>query len=428
MPVKFRPEALALGSVMMALSGLPCGWLMAAQRPDGLSLASGDKKPFLVIMVDTKQSVFTTTTETVSSWIFPSTTNCYTMQDWIGVNFGGRVGILPCNDTCDTADDGVVKVAVDSTDPTVEVPGALESICKTALLKAAPYIDFSRYDKAKTRKIRPDQLGIVFLFANPDLLGGATSFGFYEIPEPRLNGVQIDGFEFVSAAPSRDNIGAIIHEWIHLCGESDFYACDQTRYGVNNLHLGYIWKGDLKGRNGPSNLMPLSMENFGIVKPEVVSRPGEYELRARSTGKYNYLKIPTADLDEYFLLENRQFDGFDDCIANDVSVPGIAIYHVDRKQQRKDNFNNDDRNHRLVTIEAANEATCGYNEYNMTNGFDSADHNVLWHQDLVFGPATVPGTSLYSGKASGISITVTSRNGSVMKVRVGLEKQRARPL
>ncbi|MCX7017220.1 MAG: hypothetical protein NTW86_32430 [Candidatus Sumerlaeota bacterium] len=143
-------------------------------------------------------------------------------------------------------------------------------------------------------------------------------------------------------------------------------------------------------------------------------------LSARSN---NYLKIPTKDPKEYFLVANRQFDGFDECLANDIAAPGIAIYHVDRKQQIRGNFNNTDRTHRLVTIEAANESKYGFNEYNVTNGSRSTDHDVLWHQDMVFGPTTIPNSGLYSGEPSGISVKILSPNGSVMKVQVGLAER-----
>lgn len=388
-----------------------------------LKLRPGDRKPFLVVMVDTKQSKFEVITATVASWIFPSTTNHYTMQDWIRENFAGKASIVPCKESCDTKDDGVVKVAVDSDDPTLAAPRTMERVCHAALLKAALFIDFSQYDMAKKSKIGPPELGVLFLFAKPKLAGGGTSFGFYKIPAPELNGVKFDGFEFICAPPGRDNVGAIIHDWLHLYGEKDFYAHDGTSFGVGGLHLGYLWKGDLKGRNGPSNLMPLSMENFGVVPPEVVLKPGEYTLRSYSTGRYNYLKIPTTDPKEYFLIENRQFDGFDECLGRDIAKPGIVIYHVDRRQQVQGNFNNTNALHRLVTIEAGNEGKYGFNEYNVTRDRQRmADHDVLWHQNMVFGSATTPNSKLYSGKDSGITVKVLSPNGREMKVWIGLAK------
>ena len=397
----------------LAVLALPC-------HAD-LKLRPGDRKPFLVIMVDTRQSQFKETTEEVSRWIFPSTTNHYTMQDWIRVNYAGKVGIVPCRESCDTKDDGVLKVTLDSEDPTLEAPRTMEKACHTALLKAAPFLDFSRYDTAKSGKIGPPELGVLFLFAKPKFAGGGTGFRWAKLPLPELNGVKFDGFEFICAPPSRDNIGAIAHDWLHLYGEKDFYAHDKTRFGISDLHLGYIWKGSLKGRNGPSNLMPLSLENFGLVKPEVVSKPGEYALRSHGTGQYNYLKIPTLDPNEYFLVENRQFDGFDECLGQDIAKPGIVIYHVDRKQELKGNFNNDDLKHRLVTIEAANEGRCGFNEYNVTRDLQrKADHDILWHQNMVFGPATAPNSKLYFGTDSGITVKVISPNGSVMKVWIEL--------
>jgi hypothetical protein len=169
------------------------------------------------------------------------------------------------------------------------------------------------------------------------------------------------------------------------------------------------------------------MENFGLVKPEVASKPGEYTLRAHSTGRYNYLKIPTEDPKEYFLIENRQFDGFDECLAKDIKAPGIAVYHVDRKQEIKGNFNNDGGEHRLVTIEAANEGKYGFNEYNVTRDrYLTADHDVLWHQGMEFGPGTTPNSALYSGEPSAISIRVLSPNGREMKVKIGLAAEKGR--
>lgn len=391
--------------------GAPC-W-------GAISLKSGDRKPFLVVLVDTRQSKFNVTTETVAGWIFPDTKKHHTMQDWIRVNFAGKVGIEPCRESGDTKDDGVVKVAIATDDPTLEEPRTMERLCREALLEASSVLNVARYDTSRKGKIGPSDLGILFLFARPKLAGGRTTFGWAKIAVPKLNGVKVEGFEFICAPPDRDNIGAIAHDWLHLYGEVDFYARDKTRFGVADLHLGYIWKGSQRGRNGPSNLMPLSMENFGIVPPEVVARSGVYTLRAHSTGRYNYLKIPTDDPKEYFLLENRQFDGFDECLANDIKSPGVAIYHVDRKQEIKGNFNNDDRNHRLVTIEAANEAKMGFNEYNVPRErYRNADHDVLWHEEMSFGPSTVPNSHLYSGQPSGISVKVLDTNGPEIRVRV----------
>lgn len=392
-----------------------------------LKLAAGDQKPFLVIMVDTKQSKFDVDTETMAKWIFPATTNYYTMQDWLCVNFAGKVSIAPCQESCDTKNDGVIKVLLDSDDPQLGEPRTMEGMCRDALLKAAPTIDLSRYDKKKKGQIGPPELGILFLFAKTQLSGGGTSFNWAKIPLPELNGVKFDGFEFICAPPGRDNVGAIIHDWIHIYGEKDFYARDKTRFGVSDLHLGYIWKGLLKGRKGPSNLMPMSMENFGIVAPEVVTKSGEYTLRAHSTGRYNYLKIPTADPKEYFLVENRQFDDFDECLANKIKEPGIVIYHVDRNQEIKGNFNNDDMNHRMVTIEAANEKNVGFNEYNVVGGSDKTDHDVLWHEGMIFGPETVPSSKLYSGQSSGIALKIISPNARDMKVWIKLLGQTVKP-
>ena len=382
-----------------------------------LKLNAGDVKPLLVIMVNTTQSKFTKPADSIYNWIFPTTSNRFTIQDWIKENFAGQVSITPSDESYGTVKDGVVLVNIDIDDATALAK--MEVACKQAILIADRYVDFSHYDPAHTGKIDASQLEICFLFAIPRYFGCATSFAWGAAPAPVLDGVSVDYFEIIAQEPSRDNIGAMIHDWLHLNGEDDFYANDGSRFGVYQLHLGYIWVGDSPNRKNPSHIMPICSENFGFINPQTITESGQYELSAWTTGNYNYLKIPTIDPKQYFLVENRQFDGFDSCLAKDIHQPGIVIYHIDRSMETPQNFDNTNREHRLVTIEAANESKYGYNEYNVVgDGILNTDHNVLWHENQVFGPSTVPNSKLYGGKTSDVSIKVTSGNGPIMKVTI----------
>jgi M6 family metalloprotease-like protein len=396
----------------MVLAGSSFGAARLALRP-------GDSKPFLVIMVNTTQSAFTNSPETVASWVYPDTGGVYSMQDWIRESFGGQVHIAPCKESYGTANDGVVRVTVNMSNATVQQ--SFEAACKQAIQLADPYVNFAQYDTGHTGSIGPDQLEVLFLFTIPSYFGCATSFAWGAAPAPVLDGVSFDGYEVICYSESRDNIGAIIHDWLHLNGEEDFYSKDSSRFGVYQLHLGYIWAGDAGGLKNPTHMMPMSMENFAILRPQLVTESGEYDLRAWSTGSYNYLRIPTQDPKQYFLLENRQFDGFDQCLSRDISQPGVVIYHVDRNLATTANFDNIDMAHRMVTIEAANESRYGYNEYNVLgSAITNTDHNVLWHRDGVFSASTVPNSKLYDGRDSGVTIKVLSANGPVMRVQVTL--------
>ena len=386
-----------------------------------LKLNAGDVKPFLVILVNTTQSKFTKPADSIYNWIYPTTNNRFTMQDWIKENFAGQVSITPCNESNGTVNDGIVSVDINVDDATALAK--MEVACKQAILIADKFIDFSYYDPAHTGKIGPSQLEICFLFAIPQYFGCATSFAWGAAPAPVLDGVSVDNFEIISQAPSRDNIGAMIHDWLHLNGEEDFYANDRTRFGIYQLHLGYIWVGDSPDRKNPSHIMPMCSENFGFINPQTVKESGEYELSAWTTGNYNYLKIPTTDPKQYFLIENRQFDGFDSCLAKDIHKSGIVIYHIDRNMETPQNFDNANREHRLVTIEAANESKYGYNEYNVVgNDIFNTDHDVLWHENQVFGPSTIPNSNLYGGKVSDVSIKVISANSPIMKVKITMPR------
>ena len=370
-------------------------------------------------MVNTSQSAFATPAETVASWVYPDTGGTFSMQDWIRESFGGLVHIVPCKESYGTANDGVVKVTVNMDDATVKQ--RFEVACKQAIQLADQYVNFAQYDPQHTGTVGPDQLEVLFLFTIPSYFGCATSFAWGAAPAPVLDGVSFDGFEVICYRESRDNIGAVIHDWLHLNGEEDFYSNDGSRYGVSELHLGYIWSGDAGGLKNPSHLMPMSSENFALIRPQLVTESGEYELHTWSTGHYNYLRIPTQDPKQYFLLENRQFDGFDQCLGKGIGQPGVVIYHVDRNLATSANFDNTDRAHRMVTIEAANESRYGYNEYNVLGAdITNTDHNVLWHQNGEFGPATVPNSKLYDGSNSGVTIKVISANGPIMRVLVTL--------
>ncbi len=81
-------------------------------------------------------------------------------------------------------------------------------------------------------------------------------------------------------------------------------------------------------------------------------------------------------------------------------------------------MNNTDRLHRLVTMEAANENKYGFNEYNVIKGYRNTDHDILWHKGALFGPDTIPNSSLYSGEKTGISVKILSENQKEIEVRI----------
>lgn len=77
-------------------------------------------------------------------------------------------------------------------------------------------------------------------------------------------------------------------------------------------------------------------------------------------------RINTLDSHEYFLIENRQFTGYDAGFQRQTGASGhggLVIYHVDKLETGLwPNFNtvNADENDKGVDVEEANEGSLGY--------------------------------------------------------------------
>ena len=56
---------------------------------------------------------------------------------------------------------------------------------------------------------------------------------------------------------------------------------------------------------------------------------GVYTLYSTLSGKYNIVKIPTPNPDEYFLCEIRLKEGFEKYITDDESNGGVVVWHID---------------------------------------------------------------------------------------------------
>lgn len=90
------------------------------------------------------------------------------------------------------------------------------------------------------------------------------------------------------------------------------------------------------------------------MEPEVISEPGVYELPPLHESNKAYI-LPTEREFEYFLLENRQQDGFDKYIPGH----GMLIWHVDFDQKVWDlnRVNNDPKHQYVDLVEADNKKT-----------------------------------------------------------------------
>ena len=127
--------------------------------------------------------------------------------------------------------------------------------------------------------------------------------------------------------PQLDGIGSCCHEFSHCLGLPDFYDTsgrvysnfgmdywDLMDYGCYNLD-GYV----------PIGYSAYERDFMGWRKLQTITERGLYNLKALTSGGVGYKVINNANSNEYYILENRQAEGFDSYIYNS----GMLVIHVD---------------------------------------------------------------------------------------------------
>lgn len=170
----------------------------------------------------------------------------------------------------------------------------------------------------------------------------------------RYDGVIVDRYacsnetDYVSKEP--DGIGTFVHEFSHVMGLPDLYA---TSYGSSYTPGAYSvldygpYNGDGKC---PPNYSAFERNALGWANPRRFGPTGEYELPGIvETNQCNI--IPTEKDTEFFLVENRRQEGWDEFIPGH----GMIIWHVDYvPRQWDDNSVNNTAGHQYVDLIEAN--------------------------------------------------------------------------
>ncbi|WKN30369.1 M6 family metalloprotease domain-containing protein [Porifericola rhodea] len=207
-------------------------------------------------------------------------------------------------------------------------------------------------------------------------------------------------------------IGIFCHEFGHLLGLPDLY--DTESYNGNSNGIGE-WGvmgtgGWLGSEDYPASLSAWSKEKLGWVKPlDITESYGKFKLPAASKEDVIY-KINTGRDKEYFLLENRQRDGFD----RELRGTGLAVWHINTdKTDEYPSYNavNGDVDLKGVDLE---EADGNFDLDNMRNRADDGDLYPGSSKQTSFSVFTSPTTESYfdlnSSTETGISIEDIKEN------------------
>lgn len=195
-------------------------------------------------------------------------------------------------------------------------------------------------------------------------------------------------------------IGTFAHEFGHALGLPDLY--DGTGKSSGLGHWAIMSAGSwLDGGYRPGNFCAWSRAELGWEAPQIIqaSDYGEYELKPSTSQANQVIQIETNDPNEYFLLENRQKE------YNDQQQPaaGLAVYHINREQIKKDRGINDNRDLPGIRLVEADFSTSA----GLYGGDDRGAYRDLFpgpQNNTEIGAFTVPDTKLFNGDFSGVEI------------------------
>ena len=157
-------------------------------------------------------------------------------------------------------------------------------------------------------------------------------------------------------------VGVICHEMGHFLGLPDLYDYSHKTLGIGCW--GIMASGSWNGGDGksPAHFCAWSKYMLGLIQPIRMYSSTDIELPSTTLNAVAHLYRDGLADGEYFLLENRTNDGFDNTSR---IIPGLIIYHID------ENSNNNDLNvweHPAVKIEEA-------------DGNDSLGETMYWYSE-----------------------------------------------
>lgn len=431
---------------------------LAQNKPQDYRLITSgcvmEKMALCVVLVDFEDIACTTADAQWSAKAFGENGS---LRSYYAAESQNHLNISPVSDSSGE-NDGVVRVRLPMNHPdqeSLEDEDFTHDLVNQVMHRADPYVDFSASDQNGDGILWPTEFTPLIVLAGYEkdfqrksydpTVGAHMHFTDEADYAIKLDDSSIEAYlmigELVYDRAGRENrlntVEIIAHETGHALGLPDLYDTDDSSLGVG-IHS-VMGSCIYQRRDGSMNEQPVEMDSYsklylGFATPQVAMRSGEYVLYDDSTGKGNILLIPTQDPNEFFLLENRQFTGYDAVMEDYMDHSGIVIWHINSRilenaAYKVDGFSNlsavnDDEAHKGVDIEEANEAALGYAQLdkNADEYYTDYDHYFAADGFCEFGADTQPSSALSSGEPTGISVRVI-KDGMASAVQIDFMPQ-----
>ena len=292
-----------------------------------------------------------------------------------GFNLGHGPGCV--TDYFRDQSNGLFNVQFDVVGP-VQTTRQFSDNMKTAIIKEAiqladSQLDFSAYTWENDRVAKT----VVLVFAGyggndapEDMEDQAIWPSTSDYVGLMLDGVSIGGYSQSSELWSDDTscgIGTICHEFSHVLGLPDFYPTSGDEYSV--LDEWDLMDGGNFSDAGwcPPNLSAHERESLGWYSPEdLTAAVAVQSMPSYDSSRRAYRIVNDASPSEYYLLENRQWERWDQMLPGH----GLLITHVDFDSYvwEGNRVNNSPSHHRLEYFNADGMDVNAYIDYYGDNG------------------------------------------------------------
>ena len=210
-------------------------------------------------------------------------------------------------------------------------------------------------------------------------------------------------------------MGLYAHEFGHILGLPDLYDRDESDGDSEGLgEWCLMGSGNWLGwyGNTPAHMSSWCKIEMGWLEPTIATSTTIDVPIAQLATSPSAIKVWEDDYrsNRYFLVENRQNDGFD----SDLNGTGLLIYHVNENRRAGfDSFGpiNDDENDKMIDLEAAD----GEHDLddNMNRG-DAGDPFPGTSDNMNFNGSTNPSSDRNDGFHTGIAVVNISEPDSIM--------------
>ena len=293
---------------------------------------------------------------------------------------------------------------------------------REAVILADAEVNFADYDWDGDGEV--DQIYVVYAGMN-EAGGGdedtiwphAWSLSGSGAGRVRLDGVYVDNYACggeLNESGSIDGIGTMCHEFSHCLGYPDFYDINYKAPG-----MGYWSLMDGGSYNGdgycPAGYTSYERWVAGWKEPIELTEDTEITgMKALQSGGDAYVIYNDGNRNEYFLLENRQFIGWD----AEIPGKGLLILHVDYNSRiwTMNTVNSEENHQRMTWISADNRK-----KYTVDNGDryydfdDMATDTYPYENNNSFTNTSKPAANVFNKNTDGSkklnkSVTEITRN------------------